>query len=295
MHILFLLNTQGILPSSIANSESLFLTWIIIMTVTVLTCFIVSELTGNYSQVDKLWSLLPVAYGWVSVLSSPSPRLILMASLVTIWGLRLTWNFGRKGGYSLIPWQGEEDYRWKYLRESNALKGRLRFGIFNLLFISLFQNIVILLFSSPMLLAAANPGEPLTIIDLIAALLMLAFIITESIADNQQYLFHREKRKLHGTKGRFEESVKKGFLSEGLWKYVRHPNFTSEQAIWICFWLFGVAASGQLLNFTVSGPLLLILVFAGSSRMTEGISSSKYPDYKTYQQTVPRFLPLKLK
>jgi steroid 5-alpha reductase family enzyme len=295
MHTLFHLNPPDFLASSVAGSESLFITWIIIMTATVLTCFIVSELTENYSQVDKLWSLLPVVYGWVSAFSSPSPRIILMASLVTIWGLRLTYNFGRKGGYSLIPWKGEEDYRWKYLRESKALKGRFRFGIFNLLFISLFQNIVILLFASPMLLAAAYPEKSLTITDLAAALLMLTFIITETIADNQQYLFHQEKKKSPVSNGKYAESLKQGFLSEGLWKYVRHPNFTSEQAIWISFWLFGVAATDQWLNFTVSGPLLLILVFAGSSRMTESISSSKYPEYKTYQQQVPRFLPLKLK
>lgn len=295
MRILITLNTRSFLPPSIADSESLFLTWIIIMSSSVIACFIISELTGNYSQVDKLWSLLPVAYAWISVFYSPSPRIMLMASLVTIWGLRLTYNFSRKGGYSLIPWRGEEDYRWKYLRESKALKGRIRFGIFNLLFISLFQNIVIFLFSSPILLAAANPEKPLTITDLVAALLMLAFIITESIADNQQYQFHKEKRKSTEINARFALSVKQGFLSEGLWKYVRHPNFTSEQAIWICFWLFGVAASGQWFNFTVSGPLLLILVFAGSSRMTENISSSKYPEYRTYQKKIPRFLPLKIK
>ena len=29
------------------------------------TCFIVSELTQNYSQVDKLWSIMPLVYVWV--------------------------------------------------------------------------------------------------------------------------------------------------------------------------------------------------------------------------------------
>lgn len=80
-------------------------------------------------------------------------------------------------------------------------------------------------------------------------------------------------------------------MTEGLWKYVRHPNFTSEQAIWIFFYFFGVAASGKLLNLTLLGPVLLILIFTGSSRLTENISSSKYPDYKSYQKEVPRFLP----
>ena len=28
-------------------------------------CFVLSTLTGNYSQVDKLWSLIPVVYMWI--------------------------------------------------------------------------------------------------------------------------------------------------------------------------------------------------------------------------------------
>jgi steroid 5-alpha reductase family enzyme len=39
-----------------------------------------------------------------------------MAFLVTLWGLRLSYNFYRKGGYNIIPWKGEEDYRWKIFR-----------------------------------------------------------------------------------------------------------------------------------------------------------------------------------
>lgn len=34
-----------------------------------------------------------------------------MAILVNLWGIRLTLNFARKGGYSWKFWEGEEDYR----------------------------------------------------------------------------------------------------------------------------------------------------------------------------------------
>jgi len=29
-----------------------------------LTCFIISEVSGNYSQVDKIWSITPIIYAW---------------------------------------------------------------------------------------------------------------------------------------------------------------------------------------------------------------------------------------
>ena len=265
--------------------------WIILMLIVAGVCFLVSEIARNYSQVDKLWSLLPIVYGWFTAAAVPTPRVILMASLVTVWGMRLSYNFYRKGGYNIIPWKGEEDYRWSIMRETNMLKGRFRFGIFNLLFISFYQNIVIFMFSSPLLLAAIFPDKELTAIDLLAGILMLVFIITESIADNQQFRFHAEKKNPGNSGNLYKKSVSKGFLSEGLWKYVRHPNFTSEQAIWICFYLFGVAASGLWLNITLAGPVLLILIFIGSSRLTENISSKKYPEYAAYQKEVPKFIP----
>jgi len=236
---------------------------------------------------------MPIAYSWITVASFPSPRAYIMATLVTIWGVRLSYNFFRKGGYNIIPWKGVEDYRWKVMRENPVLKGRIRFGLFNLFFISFYQNMLILLFSTPILLAAINQNKSLTLIDLFAALLMMIFIITESIADNQLYRFHREKQKKAKEKGLYSESITKGFMTEGAWKYVRHPNFTSEQLIWISFYLFGVAASGQWINYTLAGPVLLVLLFYGSSRLTESISRRKYPEYEVYQKEVPKFIPLK--
>jgi len=271
--------------------HDLVYTWITIMVVVIVVCFLVSEITRNYSQVDKLWSLIPIAYSWVTVAASPSPRVFIMASLVTLWGLRLSYNFGRKGGYNIIPWKGEEDYRWKVMRETPKLKGRFRFGLFNFFFISVYQNILIFLFSTPLLLAALYPDKHLTVIDLAAGILMTGFLLIETIADNQLFRFHQEKKDPGMTEKRYKESLKKGFMTEGLWKYSRHPNFTSEQAIWICFYYFGVAASGQWINLTLAGPLLLVLLFIGSSQLTENISSGKYPDYTGYKKEVPRFIP----
>ena len=271
--------------------QDLVSTWILLVMIVVIVTFIVSEITRNYSQVDKLWSLVPIAYAWITVAASPTPRVIIMALLVTVWGLRLSYNFYRKGGYNIIPWKGEEDYRWQVMRETPALKGRFRFGLFNLLFISFYQNILILLFSTPLLLAAMTPEKQLTFIDIVAGVLMLGFIIIEGIADTQLFRFHQEKKQGANETSRYKKSLKSGFFSEGLWEYSRHPNFACEQGVWIAFYLFGVAASGQWINYTIAGPVLLVLLFIGSSQLTENISSRKYPEYAVYRKSVPRFLP----
>jgi len=263
----------------------------LIMVSVSLACFIISELTFNYSQVDKIWSLLPIAYCIVSLVYAPSPRLWLMAVLVTIWGLRLSFNFYRKGGYSIIPWRGAEDYRWKVLRSSPVLRGRLRFGLFNLFFISFYQNLIIFLFSSPMLLVAGNKETGLNVLDIAAAVFMLLFILSESISDNQLFRFQQIKKGLLPGSDNFAVSIGKGFMTEGMWKYVRHPNFISEQLIWISYYFFGVASTGHWINWTIAGPVLLVLLFMGSSQFTEKISSSKYPGYDEYKKKVPRYFP----
>ena len=84
----------------------------IICSVSVLYCFVVGEISGNNSQMDKLWSILPEVYLWViAIRSGLNPRVLMMAIIATLWGIRLTFNFGRKGAYRLKFWEGEEDYR----------------------------------------------------------------------------------------------------------------------------------------------------------------------------------------
>ena len=76
------------------------------------SCFFLGEITKNYSQIDKVWSLVPIFVAWYVCYSAElNLRTLFMAILVTIWGIRLTYNFSRRGGYSIYFWKGEEDYR----------------------------------------------------------------------------------------------------------------------------------------------------------------------------------------
>merc|ERR1719409_2694238 len=103
-------------PRSIDDTSALDLCiWLCIGFSTL--CLLVSEISRNYSQVDKLWSVTPWVYTWVIAYKSEwQPRCTLMAILATIWGIRLCYNFHRRGGYDGLyrgrPWEGEEDYRW---------------------------------------------------------------------------------------------------------------------------------------------------------------------------------------
>ncbi len=255
-----------------------------------LLCFVVSELSGNYSQVDKLWSITPPVYAWtLTVLAGMPERLVLLSVLVSIWGIRLTYNFSRHGAYRWKFWTGHEDYRWAHVRQNPALQGRLRFMLFNLLFISFYQHALLLGLCLPMLLMVGE-ASPLTLVDGALAAVFLALVVWETLADQQQWDFQREKyRQIRAGQG-VAEPYSQGFVSTGLWARSRHPNYFAEQAIWVVLFLFSVPVTGGL-NWSVVGCLLLVVLFRSSSELSESISAGKYPGYAAYQQRVPRFLP----
>ncbi len=263
---------------------------VIVYLITAALCFSVSTLSNNYSQVDKLWSILPVIYTWIiSFRAGPDPRLFMMAILVSAWGIRLTYNFSRRGGYSLKFWSGEEDYRWQVLRSRPEFAAKWRWVSFNLLFISLYQMGLILLITLPALKSMG--GRPLSWVDYSLAGLILLLITAETIADQQQWNYQKEKRKLQGKGLPLTGPYKKGFTDSGLWAMVRHPNYSAEQAIWIVFYFFSVSATGFWLNWSVIGAILLVLLFWGSSNFSESISSGRYPGYAEYKRKTPRFIP----
>ncbi|WP_264229662.1 DUF1295 domain-containing protein [Acholeplasma laidlawii] len=262
-------------------------------------CFIVGELSGNNSQMDKLWSILPIAYAWiVAVKGSMHLRLIVMALLITVWGVRLTLNFAKKGAYSFKFWAGEEDYRWIVLRKDPKLNKKWKWALFDLLFISVFQNALVLAITLP-LLAVMESAVVFNIFDGLIAVLLLGFIILETIADRQQMSFQTKKYSLlkEGKSLKdLPEPYNLGFNTQGLWGRSRHPNYFSEQAIWIVLYLFTISAgvvSYIFFNWTLVGAMVLILLFMGSSLFSENISLSKYPMYKDYIHKVSKYVPLR--
>jgi steroid 5-alpha reductase family enzyme len=233
--------------------------------------WLLSLVTHDHSWVDRLWSIVPVVYVWVFALAAglEDARLTVMAVIVTLWGARLTFNFARKGGYT-----GMEDYRWAVLR---GRMPRWAFGLFSLLFIVLYQNALLVLITLPAFTAWQHRLAPFTPLDAALAVFFVGLLVGETVADEQQWRFHRRKRA--------QERPHPRFLQTGLWRYSRHPNFFFEQAQWWVFFLLGASAAGSPLQWTVIGPLLLTLLFVGSTAFTESIARGKYPEYADYQAT----------
>ena len=166
-------------------------------------CFVASLVTGNYSWVDRLWSITPVVYVWYFFMRNPNNvRLLVMSTLAMVWGLRLTYNFARKGGYK----SGSEDYRWDALRE--IITNPFLWQLFNLGFIAFYQNVLLFMISGlPAYVASSAsagnllpsqaveaavknfPSAAFGYTDVAATALFLIFLAGETVADEQQWQF----------------------------------------------------------------------------------------------------------
>lgn len=255
-------------------------------------CILVSEISRNYSQVDKLWSILPIIYAWyVCYMDGFGLRTLICAALISVWGIRLSYNFAKKGGYSWIPWKGEEDYRWEVLRRKAPFSNKFFWSLFNIVFICFYQLGLILYFTIPVLLCMGTDTLPLHWIDFLAIGMFVVFFMVELVADKQQFEFQTEKYRRINEAEELTGNYKKGFIDTGLWSFARHPNYLGEQMMWLSVYIFGIAATGQWLNWTIGGIFLLVLLFRGSSDFSESISAEKYPEYKEYMNRVGRFFP----
>ena len=250
-----------------------------------LTAFLFGLFTHEYSWVDRIWSLSPILYaGFLTFRGWPDPRLILFTLLILLWGIHLTFNFARKGGYS-----GTEDYRWAEVRK--IIKNPILWQTFNFFFISFYQHALILLFTLPLYFAYQHRRIPLSPLDGLFAALFLFFLSWETLADQQQWDFHQKKKATKDSSNPLSEDLARGFLSSGLFRYSRHPNYFGEIMIWWTVYFGCVSCSGKWLHWSILGPILLTLLFQGSSWLTELLSCRKYPEYRNYQKETRKIIP----
>lgn len=116
-----------------------------------------------------------------------------------------------------------EDYRWVWIRENFDW---FQAELLNFFFTSYYQLILIYWFTSP-IYYASNPE--LNVFDIILFLVWIVLFLGETIADNQQWEFQTTKHKMlkqnGGDLSSLPEPYKRGYITDGLFKYSRHPNF----------------------------------------------------------------------
>ncbi|KAI5370198.1 hypothetical protein Slin14017_G010770 [Septoria linicola] len=261
--------------------------------------FIVAEANKNYSQVDRVWSILPTLFNfhyalWARLNGLSTTRVDNVLAFSVVWSLRLTFNYWRKGGYQV----GSEDYRWELIKKYS---GSFAFLLLNIVFISSVQLVLLWSVTLPtyVLLLTSQIQPEMDKIDLIIGRVLMALVIFEYFADQQQWNYQTAKQEYQKTAkvpaGWSRAQMDRGFVTTGLWKFSRHPNFAAEQCIWILLYQWSCFKSDTMYNWTAIGAISYSLVFQGSTPITEWISGGKYPEYARYKQHVGKFIPTSLR
>ncbi|KAG8625341.1 hypothetical protein KVT40_007092 [Elsinoe batatas] len=258
--------------------------------------FIVSEINRNYSQIDRAWSILPALYNvhywyWGKLNGIESQRLDAVALFSVCWSARLTFNYWRKGGYEV----GSEDYRWAIIKKQ--VNNTPVWTVFNFVFIAFIQSVLLAAVATPtyIMLLTSRVDKALSLADTIFPQALGLLLIIEFFADNQQWTYQNAKKDYQKTAkvpdGFTATELERGFVTNGLWNYSRHPNFAAEQAIWVALYQWACFDTESLINWTFAGAFGYLLIFQGSTPLTERITAGKYPEYKEYKARVGRFIP----
>ncbi len=230
----------------------------------------------NSSFYDAYWSVAPIAIVayWIGRAEPgvPELRTFAVASVVFVWGARLTFNWAR-------GWTGldHEDWRYVQFRERSP---RAYWAI-SFAGLHLFPTLIVfagLLAAYPALM---RPGRPFGPLDLLGFGVGMVGIWLEWRADRELHAFVTGPRKPGET------------LREGLWRYSRHPNYLGEILIWWSLFLFGLAADPEWAKWSIAAPLAMTAMFLFVSiPLLEKRSLERRPGYRRVIEETSMLIPL---
>lgn len=219
---------------------------------------------------DFAWGLgFPVlAMILLQINSSTSVKALLITMLISIWGIRLALHI-----YPRLS-KKHEDFRYEQMRLKWGKSANIRsyFQVFML------QGLFLLLISASTMVAV-NGAETFFNINAVGIAVWVIGFLFESIGDYQLSRFIKNP----ANKGKV--------MTEGLWRYTRHPNYFGEIIQWWGIWLIVV---GTLYwQFAIISPLTITILIYFVSGVP--LLEKKYKDnhaYKEYAKKTSKFFPL---
>jgi steroid 5-alpha reductase family enzyme len=239
--------------------------------------FLVQQRTGSSGWVDTIWTFALGLTGAGSALwpvegAAPNARQWLVAALVAIWSLRLGVHIAvRSAGIT-------DDPRYAAFAKEWGVDSRRKMFVF-------LQNqgfgSIPLVFA--IFVAARFPGDALRLQDYFGALILLAGIAGEALADAQLKRFRNEPAN-HGR-----------VCDAGLWRWSRHPNYFFEWFGWLAYPVIALSIDYPWSLATLLAPVFMywILVYVtGIPPLEQQMLRSRGDRYRDYQLRTSRFFPL---
>jgi steroid 5-alpha reductase family enzyme len=218
---------------------------------------------GRVSVVDTTWGIALTAAAVVAAALGDGDvtRRWLVAGLVAIWGLRLSWHMHRRNHGA-----GEDPRYAKILREGSA------FGK-----VWLPQGSAIWLVSLPVQANAVADGR-LSVLGWVGVAAWVVGVLFEAVGDAQLAAYKRDPDR-------------GPVMDRGLWRWTRHPNYFGDATVWWGIWLVAAWPWPGLLAVVPPLAMTYFLVFATGARLLEQTMMQR-PGYPEYAARTSMFVPL---
>lgn len=247
------------------------LTNLVVISFAMIVLWMVGSFRRDVSLVDPFWGTGFLIVAWVACyMNSPAElRVLILTSLTTLWGLRLS---------SFLLWRNwgqSEDRRYAAMRKHHGG----RFWWVSLFTVFLLQAALLWFISLPIQCTAArNSTNPLGWLDAVGIVVWGLGLAFEAIGDWQLARFRSDPNNA----GRV--------MDQGLWRFTRHPNYFGDFCVWWGLYLIAVAGGAW---FTILSPLLMtfLLLKVSGINLLERTIADRRPEYAAYQARTNAFFP----
>ncbi len=233
-------------------------------------CFILAWIKKDNSIVDIAWGIGFILVATLTFILQTVfvARHILVTALILIWGTRLAThiairNKGRGEDFRYAQWRKDWG-KWFLIRSF--------FQVYML------QGFLLLIIAYPVVLINHSEETGIVFLDILGLVIWLVGFFFETVGDYQLLTFKKKAE----NKGKI--------MTQGLWKYNRHPNYFGETAKWWGIFLIALSVRNGLT--AIVSPLLitfLLLRVSGITMLEKNYIGNK--EFEEYAKRTSIFFP----
>lgn len=232
--------------------------------------FMLAWIKKDNSIVDIAWGVGFILVAILIFFLEPEfvTRHILVTALIFLWGTRLAThiairNKGRGEDYRYAQWRKDWG-KWFFIR--------------SLFQIYMLQGLLLLIIAYPVILINYSEEPGITFLDILGLIIWLYGFFFEAVGDYQLLKFKGQAK----NKGKI--------MTQGLWKYTRHPNYFGETVMW--WGIFLIALSVRNGWTAIISPLtitFLLVKVSGISMLEKKYVGNK--EFEEYAKRTRAFFP----
>jgi steroid 5-alpha reductase family enzyme len=239
---------------------------------------VVARRIDRVSVVDVTWGLgltvISVVSAALATSSGDSWLPWLLAALVAVWGVRLSWHIWQRA-----RGHGEDPRYAALLAPHSPDTDRSAWFAAAVRKVFVIQGAALWFVSWPLQAAAVEQVEAVALVWVGAVVWAVGFVF-ETVGDAQLASYKADPHR-------------GPVMDRGLWAWTRHPNYFGDACVWWGLWLAGAASTGWLpALLTLPAPVAMsyFLAYATGAKPLERTMMQR-PHYPEYAARTSMFIP----